>query len=157
MKATTIRKIDSTKTDPTATRAHGGPQTAGLEYDKAYEAVVFSTATQPVDERSTFGGFKDLGSVTGSPDVDFSLANHFSLTAGGNLTPTFSKGTKGRRYTLAVKQDGTGSRTVTWPAAVRWPAATAPTLTTTAAKTDIFEFIYDGTNFNGSTVGLNYT
>jgi len=37
--------------------------------------------------------------------------------------------------------------------------ATAPTLTTTAAKVDVFQFIYDAATlvWRGSTVGLNYT
>ena len=43
-------------------------------------------------------------------------------------------------------QDGTGSRLATWPGTVKWPAGTAPTLTTTAAGSDICSFYWDGTN-----------
>jgi len=46
-----------------------------------------------------------------------------------------------------VIQDGTGSRTVTWPNTVKWPAATAVVLTTTASATDMVAFYYDGTNY----------
>jgi hypothetical protein len=63
----------------------------------------------------------------------------------------------GTEYFVYLTQDGTGSRTVTWPGTVKWPAATAPTLTTTAGKTDVFAFLYDGSNYFGRTVGLNYT
>jgi hypothetical protein len=51
--------------------------------------------------------------------------------------------------TLYVTQDGTGSRTATWPAIVKWTGAAAPTLTTTAAAVDIITFKWDGTNYWG--------
>lgn len=38
---------------------------------------------------------------------------------------------------LAFTADGT-ARTVTWPASVRWPGGTAPTLTSTSGKVDLF-------------------
>ena len=53
-------------------------------------------------------------------------------------------------------QDGTGSRTATWPASVKWPSGTAPTLTTTASSVDIVSFYYDGTNYYGQ-AGLNFS
>ena len=53
-------------------------------------------------------------------------------------------------YLLHVIQDGTGSRTLTWNAIFKWPAGTAPPLTTTAAARDIFSFVSDGTNLYGS-------
>jgi hypothetical protein len=49
-------------------------------------------------------------------------------------------------YVLGVYQDGTGSRTLSWNAVFKFPAATAPTLTTTASAKDFFSFISDGTN-----------
>ncbi len=85
------------------------------------------------------------------------MASVYRLTAGGNLTPTFSNGVIGGDFALELRQDATGSRTVTWPSNVKWPGGTAPTLTTTAAHTDLFGFSFDGTNFLGYTLGLNYT
>jgi hypothetical protein len=53
--------------------------------------------------------------------------------------PTNTK--NGAVYILEVVQDGTGSRTITtWGSNFVWPAGTAPTLTTTASKRDIFTF-----------------
>jgi len=52
----------------------------------------------------------------------------------------------GAFYSLAVIQDGTGSRTMTWNAVFKFPSATAPTLTTTASARDEFTFKSDGTN-----------
>ena len=79
------------------------------------------------------------------------------LTLTGNCTFTFPTATAGRGLTLLLKQDGTGSRTVTWPSAVKWPAGTAPTITATASKLDKYVFTADGTNWYGSNAGQNYT
>ena len=51
---------------------------------------------------------------------------------------------EGQIYAIMVIQDGTGSRTVTWPSTVKWAGGSAPTLTTTASRTDVIYFIYDG-------------
>jgi hypothetical protein len=78
---------------------------------------------------------------------DVSTSQVAKVTLGGNRTmgaPTNLKA--GGTYVLRVIQDGTGSRTITWNAVFKWPAATAPTLTTTASAVDIFTFVSDGTN-----------
>lgn len=79
------------------------------------------------------------------------------LTLTGNCTFTFPTATAGKSFTLLLKQDGTGSRTVTWPAAVKWPGGTAPTITSTASKLDKYVFTADGANWYGSNAGQNYT
>lgn len=79
------------------------------------------------------------------------------LTLTGNCTFTFPTATAGRSFIMILKQDGTGSRTVTWPAAVKWPSGTAPTITSTASKSDKYIFTADGTNWIGSNAGQNYT
>ena len=78
------------------------------------------------------------------------------ITLTGNATITMPTATSGKSFILLLKQDGTGSRTVTWTT-VKWPAGTAPTITSTASKQDIFSFFADGTNWYGVTVSQNYT
>ena len=78
------------------------------------------------------------------------------LTLTGNCTFTFPTATAGKSFTLLLKQDATGSRTVTWPAAVKWPSSTAPTITSTASKADKYVFTADGTYWWGSVAGQNY-
>jgi hypothetical protein len=78
------------------------------------------------------------------------------ITLTGNATITMPTATSGKSFIMFLKQDGTGSRTVTW-STVKWPAGTAPTITSTASKQDIFSFFADGTNWYGVTVGQNYT
>lgn len=70
------------------------------------------------------------------------------VTLGGNRTFTFSNPKAGAIYYLILKQDGTGSRTVTWPT-IKWRGGSAPILTTTANKKDVIKLIYDGTDYLG--------
>jgi len=68
------------------------------------------------------------------------------VTLGGARTisaPT--NGATGQFISLAVIQDATGSRTLTWNSVYEFTADTAPTLTTTASKADLFVFRYNGT------------
>lgn len=92
----------------------------------------------------------DAGNSGASKTIDFTNGPAQKLTLTANCTLTLSNPISGQAYVLKLVQDGTGSRTVTWPAAVKWPSATAPTLTTTAAAIDIVSLYYDGTNFYGT-------
>ena len=78
------------------------------------------------------------------------------ITLTGNATITMPTATSGKSFIMYLKQDATGSRTVTW-STVKWPGGTAPTITSTASKQDIYSFFADGTNWYGVTVGQNYT
>lgn len=88
-------------------------------------------------------------------DVNWNNGNVQTRTLTAGVTFTFSNGIAGARYALILTQDTTGSRLVTWPASVKWPGGTAPTLTTTGDKKDAITFLYDGTNYLGSS-SLNY-
>jgi hypothetical protein len=58
---------------------------------------------------------------------------------------------------LTVIQDGTGSRTLTWNATYEFKDDTAPTLTTTASKGDLFIFKYNGSKWLEVGRNLNLT
>jgi hypothetical protein len=60
-------------------------------------------------------------------------------------------------FTLIFTADGT-PRAVTWGTAVTWSGGTAPTLTSTSGKRDVFSFLTlnGGTNWLGFTGGQNY-
>jgi len=79
------------------------------------------------------------------------------ITLTGNATITMPAVVSGKSFTILLKQDVTGSRTVTWAATVQWPSGTAPTITSTASKMDKYVFISDGTYWYGSNSGQNYT
>ena len=118
------------------------------------------TLTNKTIEAGTFtnGYTEEVNTANTSTAYTISLANgSFQiLTLTGNATITMPTATAGKSFILLLKQDGTGSRTITW-STVKWPAGTAPTITSTASKQDIFSFFADGTNWYGTTVGQNYT
>ena len=80
------------------------------------------------------------------------------VTLAGNRTmaaPTNS--TTGQFISILVIQDGTGGRTISWNAVFEFTTDTAPTLTTTAAKGDIFVFRYNGAKWLEVRKNLNLT
>ena len=82
--------------------------------------------------------------TTNTHTIDLSLSNVFDLTlANAAITLSFSNPpASGNAYsfTLYCKQDATGSRVITWPATVKYPNASTPTMSTGANKIDIFSF-----------------
>ncbi len=112
---------------------------------------------------------KDVGETcvenltSGSTDtISLTDGNVHDVTLTANCTFTFSNppadGTSGS-FTLFLNQDGTGSRTATWPGSVKWAGGTAPTLTTTASRTDILVFttIDAGTIWYGAVSGQDFS
>jgi hypothetical protein len=133
--------------------------TAGTDY-------VTPTGTETLTNKTVEAGVFTNGyteeSFTSTPTstITLDLANGSVqiITLGGNVTYTFPTPVAGKSFTLVQKQDGTGSRTVTWPASVKWPAGTAPTVTSTASKADKFVFTaIDSSSWLGSVAGQNYT
>ena len=96
------------------------------------------------------GPYKQTAETVGALDIDLATGNYFTKTINANSTFTFSNppasGTAGT-FTLELTHT---SGTVTWPASVKWPADTAPTLTT--GKTHLFVFVTDdgGTRYRGA-------
>ena len=105
----------------------------------------------------TIGFTQQTTTGDGTTTIDWRLGNKFKFTFGAqNETFTFTAPTNPCNILLMLVQDGTGSRTATWPASVKWPGGTAPTLTTTANAIDIIAFYYDGTNYYGES-SLNFS
>jgi hypothetical protein len=99
--------------------------------------VLFNDGAYNADATLTDGATItwDVGS---SPVAKVTLGDNRTLSA-----PTNSAA--GQFISIAVIQDGTGSRTLTWNSAYEFTGDVAPTLTTTANKADIFVFKYNGT------------
>ena len=98
---------------------------------------------------ATFVDEHDDGNSSTSDTIDWREGLKHKSTLTGNCTYTFTAPAGPCNLMFKVVQDGTGSRTVTWPNTVKWPASTAPTLTTTANGIDVIAFYYDGTNYYG--------
>jgi len=118
--------------------------------------------TAPTSKLEVVGDFGSAivakGNSTGAVTIDWSAGGTQHITLTGNVTLTFSNGVSGHKYTLIVKQDGTGGRTVTWPGTVRWSGASAPTVTTTASKSDYIGFVYNSVDstYDGIGISQNY-
>jgi len=78
-----------------------------------------------------------------------------NITLTGTATITMPAAVAGKSFVLYLRS-GAGAYTVTW-ATVKWPGGTAPTITSTAARMDIYSFFSDGTNWYGVVVAQNYT
>jgi len=129
-------------------------------------AVVGTTDTQTLTNKTieagtfTNGYTEEVFTGNSSTAITLDLANGTVqiITLTGNCVYTFPTPVAGKSFTLIHLQDATGSRTVTWPATVDWPSATAPTLTAAASKADKFVFTaISGTSWLGSVAGQNYT
>ena len=100
-------------------------------------------------------------SIMGAVSCDCALGNIFSFVLTGNTTLSFANvpgSGDGFVATFLLVQGGVGSYTVTWPGSVLWPAATAPTLTTTVGKSDVITLMTldGGASWRGFVAGQNY-
>jgi hypothetical protein len=95
-------------------------------------------------------GYLPLQTLTDGATINWNMDTQqvCRVTLGGNRTmaaPTNAN--SGQIALIEVKQDGTGSRTLTWNAIYEFKDDTAPTLTTTANKADLFVFYYNGSKW----------
>ena len=108
------------------------------------EEVGIGTASPGKQLHITKSAVADLNALTDAATVavDFDVGQNFTLTLAGNRAlgnPT--NVTAGQTGSIFVTQDGTGSRTLSYGTSWEFPAATAPTLTTTAAAVDRIDYI----------------
>ena len=104
------------------------------------------------------------GTDGGTVTFDLNESNTHRVTLGGNRTLALTNVSYGQKFITRLTQDTTGSRTVTWFNDIHWAdGGTAPTLTTTAHKTDVFGFmctavsgaIAESGDFDGFIIGQN--
>lgn len=126
--------------------------TSGTVPNARLPATIDQTTVKAVQ----FGAAEyDAGNSGASLTVNFNNGVNQKITLTANCTFTFSNPLAGMTAKLKLIQDGTGSRTVTWPT-IKWAGGAAPTLTTTATTgTDIITLYYDGTAYWGQ-AGLNF-
>ena len=88
-------------------------------------------------------------------DVDLELGNVFTYTLSGAQTLTFSNPiASGNSSSFSLILTNGGSATLTFPSAVDWPAATAPTLTASGVDVLTFVTIDGGTIWYGIASGI---
>jgi hypothetical protein len=106
-------------------------------------------------ERPVLKDYAETQVAMAANDADLSLGNVQTKTISGAATLTFSNppvsGTSGA-FTLILTNGG--SSAVTFPAAVKWPSATAPTLTAAGVDVLVFTTIDAGVTWYGLAVGI---
>jgi len=77
----------------------------------------------------------------------------------GNVTAvTLPAGTTGVHYHVVweLTQDGTGSRTFAWPATIKFPSGTDPTISSGANSISIVRLWWSGSQWFGLTLGTAF-
>ena len=89
-----------------------------------------------------------IGNSGTAQTISLSSGTVQTVTLTGNCTFTMPTAANGKSFIL-ILNTGAGSFTSTFTS-VKWPANTAPTITTTASRWDIISFVSDGTNWYGN-------
>ena len=98
---------------------------------------------------------------SGTLTLNLENGNVFRVTRNANIsTLTISNPAASGNacsFTLIFDANGT-SYTITWPTAVKWPGGTAPTITTTNSRSDMFVFYTNnaGTTWYAMTAAQNF-
>ena len=140
----------------------------GILSAAALAANVFTDEQNLADNLLTRPYIKDYAEVATSPTIsggtlalNLENGNVFTVSLNAAITTlTISNPPASGRagsFTLILTADGT-ARAVTWPAVVKWPGGTAPTLTSTNGKRDVLTFLTTdgGTAWLGSVAGQLY-
>lgn len=111
--------------------------------------------TPQVDDTVTFEKEVVFDAVVatsgGTGTITWTSGNKQSRTQSANGTLTFTAPSGPCSLVLKVLNSG-AARTITWPAAVKWPSGVTPS-PSGSTKVDIYSFFYDGTNYYGAMVG----
>jgi hypothetical protein len=113
---------------------------------------------------SLSSSWTDLGFIvpiqSNSVVLELSAFSYFLVNLNANISSMTFRNPKVApqitSFALQLSADGT-ARSVAWPASIRWPGGTAPTITSTANKVDTFAFFsYDsGISYYGFATGTN--
>lgn len=106
-----------------------------------------------VDQANTYTATQQgpAGTLTDGASIAWNAAavQQGAVTLAGNRALANPSNLTAGAYALIVKQDATGSRTLSFGTAYKWPGGIAPTLSTGANAVDILSFLSDGTNMYG--------
>lgn len=89
-----------------------------------------------------------IGDLTDAANIawDMDLVQIARVTLGGNRSLSLPSNRRARTYALIAKQDGTGSRTLSYNAVFKFAGGTPFVLSTAAGAKDVLTMIDDGTD-----------
>lgn len=157
--ATSIVNADISATAAIAISKISTGVTGSLVGTTDTQTLTNKTLTSPtINTPAVTGAYEAWVTDTDGATITFNLANgnKHRVTLGGNRILALSNVQNGHIFIITLIQDGSGSRTVTWFSTILWSGGSAPTLTTTASKADVFGFVQTSTdNYYGFIVGQN--
>ena len=109
--------------------------------DPNYFAGAFTMSTSA--KQATNQNLTPATTTVSSTAIDWSQGNSFYKSIAANTTFTFSNAVDGQVITICILQNG-GNYTVTWPT-MKWSGGTAPTMTATNGKYDVYTIYYNAT------------
>ena len=121
--------------------ANGSDSNVGIDFSvKGTGYFKFNDAAYNPEQTLSLSGTNVAWNAQSEPVAKVTLTTDVVIAAASN-------GVTGQFISLLVAQDGTGTRSATWNAAYEFKDDTAPTLTTTASKGDVFVFRYNGSKW----------
>lgn len=110
----------------------------------AYVCDLFSAVTTILHLKVAriSGAFVGVSVGAASTSLDLSQGYNYAVTLGHSTTFSFLNPVNATRYFFYIKQDSTGGRTITWPAAIKWRGGVAPVLSAAANARDVVCLMY---------------
>lgn len=101
--------------------------------------------------------YYDAGNTSTALAINWNNGNTQKCTLTGNVTFTMTNPVAGSFYSLELIQDGTGGRTMTFPASMRWTNnSSAPTFVTTAARVTLITLYWTGAVYLATLAGTGF-
>ena len=89
-------------------------------------------------EGGAYTKVESASSSSGTLTLDCDTSNVFTVTLTENVSSLVLNNIgSGQTVNVLLTQDGTGSRTMSWPASFKWPSGSAPSLSTGAGEVDL--------------------
>jgi len=141
-----VNSIDSDQyVDGSIDTAHiGDDQVTGAKIENA--VTIATSATSPLVVATTSARITQVALTSSSAAVAWdsvAAANAYHVTTENTTFSAPSNAVEGAVISVELAQGGT-PRTIAWNTVFEFAASTAPTVTATANKTDIFTFRYNG-------------
>lgn len=137
--------LDGSTLVPAAELGTGTPTSAKfLDGSRAWRVLVDADIPAVLTVDYISSPFVGVTASTGATTIDLATGQNFKVTLAASTTLTLSNPVDGARYLFYVKQDGTGSWTVTWPSAVKWRSSRAPVISPAASAFDVITLMYHG-------------
>lgn len=156
---TLVTPVLGTPASATLTNATGLPAAGVVGTAAILGANTFTAAQNLADNQLIRPILVDYAELTnaigstggGTQDIDLTLGNCVTATVDTSAnTFTFSNPTASDELCgFVLYLTNGGSQTVTWPASVDWPAATAPTLSAAGLDILVFTTVDGGTTWHG--------